>query len=142
MDIKSLNKKHQVILELFVTEIEGFIYRITEDQKAGAYNNFQPVISNAKQLHNNIGNQIDNMNIDESEWAYMFPNYLLFAGIGFASAIKTKENEDYINNETEDLFILISETICELEEMINEHKFVKGKKKALLKNIIKQTKDD
>jgi hypothetical protein len=142
MDIKSLNKKHQVILELFVKEIEGFIYRITEDQKFGAYNNFQPVISNAKQLHNNIGGQIENMNIDESEWAYMFPNYLLFAGIGFASAIKTKENEDYINDETEDLFILISETICELEEMINERKFVKNKKDALLKNIIKQTKDD
>ena len=55
MDIKSLNKKHEVILELFVKEIEGFIYRITEDQRFGAYNNFQPVISNAKQLHNNIG---------------------------------------------------------------------------------------
>ena len=142
MEITTLNKKHKLILEMFVKEIEGFIYRITEDQKFGAYNNFQPVISNAKQLHNNIGKQLEDMNIDESEWAYMFPNYLLFAGIGFASAIKNKDNEDYINAETEDLFALISDTICDLEQMINERKFKKKKKEALLKNIVKKTKND
>ena len=139
MEMKSLNKEHKAILEMFTTEIEGFIYRITDDVKFNAFSNFKPVINNAKQLHNNIGAQLENMNIDESEWVYMFPNYLLFAGIGFASAIKNRNNEEYINGETEELFNLISTTISDLERVMDKRKFLKSKeitKTNLKKNTI------
>ena len=133
MEMKSINKEHKAILEMFTIEIEGFIYRITDDTSFNAFANFKPVINNAKQLHNNIGEQLEKMSIDESEWVYMFPNYLLFAGIGFASAIKTRKNEDYINDETEQLFTLISETIVNLERVMNKRKFINKKIKLKIK---------
>ena len=70
------------------------------------------------------------------------PNYLLFAGIGFASAIKDNENEDYINDETEELFTLIHETINDLEQMLNKQKFLRERGEILKKQTIvkKQTK--
>tara|TARA_R100000655_G_scaffold109787_1_gene165462 strand:+ start:1272 stop:1688 length:417 start_codon:yes stop_codon:yes gene_type:complete len=134
MKLKTINKEHKAILEMFIIEIEGFIYRITDDKSFNAFSNFQPVINNAKQLHNNIGNQLDKMDIDESEWIYMFPNYLLFAGIGFASAIKKNDNEDYINDETEQLFDLISDTIGDLERVMNKRRFVRERLKLKIKN--------
>tara|TARA_R100000655_G_scaffold24_2_gene136 strand:+ start:3076 stop:3486 length:411 start_codon:yes stop_codon:yes gene_type:complete len=133
MEIKTLNKEHKKILDVFTKEIEGFIYRITDERKYNAFANFKPVLRNAQQLHNNIGDAIDKMEINESEWVYMFPNYLLFAGIGFAAALKDEENEDYVNEETEDLFDLIHSTIYELESMINKRKFIE-KKTNLKKN--------
>jgi hypothetical protein len=138
MKLKTLNKEHKAILEMFTIEIEGFIYRITEDTSFNAFSNFKPVINNAKQLHNNIGEQLEKMSIDESEWVYMFPNYLLFAGIGFASAIKNKNNEDYINDETEELFDLIQDTIGDLERIMNKRKFVNEQLK--LKKKTQKTK--
>lgn len=138
MKLKTLNKEHKAILEMFTIEIEGFIYRITDDKSFNAFANFKPVINNAKQLHNNIGEQLEKMSIDESEWVYMFPNYLLFAGIGFASAIKNKNNEDYINDETEELFDLIQDTIGDLERIMTKRKFVNEKLK--IKNKTEKTK--
>ena len=138
MEIKTINKEHKRILDVFTKEIEGFIYRITDEKKYNAFANFKPVLRNAQQLHNNIGDAIDKMDINESEWIYMFPNYLLFAGIGFAAALKDKDNEDYVNEETEDLFDLIHSTIYELETMMNKEKFIKEKK---IINLKKQTND-
>lgn len=120
MKFKTLNKEHKEILDDFTNDVEGFIYRITEDQNHNAFKNFKPVISNAKQLHNSIGKELEKMEILESDWVYMFPNYLLFAGIGFAAAIKTKDNEEFIEDETEMLFELIRETINDLEFMYNK----------------------
>ena len=137
MEIKTINKEHKRILDVFTKEIEGFIYRITDEKKYNAFANFKPVLRNAQQLHNNIGDAIDKMDINESEWIYMFPNYLLFAGIGFAAALKDKDNEDYVNEETEDLFDLIHSTIYELETMMNKEKFIKEKKIINLKKTNK-----
>ncbi len=139
MEIKTLNKEHKMILDIFTKEIEGFIYRITDEKKYNAFANFKPVLRNAQQLHNNIGDAIETMDINESEWVYMFPNYLLFAGIGFAAALKDKHNEEYVNEETEELFDLIHTTIHELERMINKRKFIEEKKELL--NCKKQTND-
>jgi len=142
MEFRAVNKEHKQILEIFTKEIEGFIYRITDNQHYQSFSNFKPVIKNAQTLHNNIGKELDNMKIDESEWVFMFPNYLLFAGIGFASAIKDNENEDYINDETEELFTLIHETINDLEQMLNKQKFLRERGEILKKQTIvkKQTK--
>ena len=53
----------------------------------------------------------------------MLPNYLLFAGVGFAAAIKNEENEHMINYETEELFKLISDTITSLENLMEKTEF-------------------
>lgn len=138
MEIKTLNNNHKKILNEFIIDVEGFIYRITEDSNFNKFNNFKPVLSNAIELHNNIGNELSAMQIDESEWIYMFPNYLLFAGIGFAASSKNKENENYINDETEFLFTTTHNTITKLENMISQIDFemekIKQTKKKLTNN--------
>ena len=128
MNFKTLNKEHKEILDDFTNDVEGFIYRITDDQNHKAFRNFKPVITNAKTLHNNIGKELNQMDIKEDDWIYMFPNYLLFAGIGFAAGIKNKDNEQFIEDETEYLFELIRETISDLEFMYNK-RLVKNQKK-------------
>tara|TARA_R110000744_G_scaffold104220_3_gene199662 strand:+ start:1983 stop:2402 length:420 start_codon:yes stop_codon:yes gene_type:complete len=139
MEIKTLNKEHGKILNGFINDVERFIYIITDDKNFYKFKNFKPVISNAKELHNNIGRELKSMNIDESEWVYMFPNYMLFAGIGFASAIKTKGNEMLVDEQTELLFNSIQKTINELEQMIDKRKF-RREKRLQTKNQ-KQTND-
>ena len=124
MKFKTLNKEHKEILDDFTNDVEGFIYRITDDNNHKSFRNFKPVISNAKTLHNNIGKELEKMNILESDWIYMFPNYLLFAGIGFAAGIKNKDNAEFIEDETEMLFELIRETINDLEFM-NDKRILK-----------------
>lgn len=140
MEIKTLNKEHAKILDNIIKDVEGFIYKITDDVNYYKFKNFIPVMSNAKELHNNIGRELKKMEIDETEWVYMFPNYLLFAGIGFASAIKNKDNESHVNNETELLFANISKTINELEQMIDRRKYRREKRK-LKKQTKEQTND-
>ena len=81
------------------------------------------------------------MNIDESEWVYMFPNYMLFAGIGFASAIKNRNNENLVNEQTEMLFNSIQNTINELEQMIDKRKFRREKRLKTKNQKQKQTND-
>ena len=124
MNFKTLNKEHKEILDDFTNDVEGFIYRITDDQNHKAFRNFKPVITNAKTLHNNIGKELEKMEILESDWIYMFPNYLLFAGIGFAAGIKNKDNAQFIEDETEMLFELIRDTINDLEFM-NDKRIIK-----------------
>ena len=131
MKFKTLNIEHEEILLDFTNDVEGFIYRITDDQNHKAFRNFKPVITNAKTLHNNIGKELKQMGISTEDWIYMFPNYLLFAGIGFAAGIKNKDNEQFIEDETEMLFELIRETINDLEFMNN---------KRVVKNQNKKTK--
>jgi len=124
MNFKTLNKEHKEILDDFTNDVEGFIYRITDDQNHKAFRNFKPVIRNAKTLHNNIGGELEKMDVLESDWIFMFPNYLLFAGIGFAAGIKNKDNAQFIDEETERLFDLIRDTINDLEFM-NDKRILK-----------------
>jgi len=131
MKFKTLNIEHEEILINFTNDVEGFIYRITDDQNHKAFRHFKPVITNAKTLHNNIGKELKQMDIKEDDWIYMFPNYLLFAGIGFAAGVKNQDNAQFIEDETEMLFELIRETINDLEFMNN---------KRVVKNQNKKTK--
>ena len=134
MKFKTLNIEHEEILLDFTNDVEGFIYRITDDQNHKAFRNFKPVITNAKTLHNNIGKELKQMGISTEDWIYMFPNYLLFAGIGFAAGIKNKDNEQFIEDETEMLFELIRETINDLEFMNNKYVVKNQKPKTKKQN--------
>jgi len=132
MKLKTLNKSHKQIIENFTTEIQSFIYSVTEDSDFEKFRNFKPVLSNAEKLHNNLyENLVVEGDIDDTEFCYMLPNYLLFASIGFAAGIKTRDNEDYINTLTDELFSTISETICDLEAMVEKRKYIKQKKQQL-----------
>tara|TARA_R110000796_G_scaffold74295_1_gene166906 strand:+ start:164 stop:553 length:390 start_codon:yes stop_codon:yes gene_type:complete len=123
MEIKSINDQHKQIIDSFTNEIEKFVYRITDNNNHKSFKHFLPVIQNIQQLHNNVADELETLKINETEWVYMLPNYLLFAGVGFAAAIKNAENEHMINYETEELFQLISNTITSLEILMKKTEF-------------------
>ena len=123
MKTTAVNKEHKKIMDSFTNEIERFIYRITDNSNYKSFKHFLPVIQNIQQLHNNVADELETLKINETEWVYMLPNYLLFAGVGFAAAIKNEENEHMINYETEELFKLISDTITSLENLMEKTEF-------------------
>lgn len=120
--IKALNKKHELIIEQFTKCVDRFIYDVTDDQKVNIFNNFVPLKRKAKLLHNTLGNDIEkNDKVSKQEWVFMLPNFLMFGAIGFAHALKTKENEDLVDLHVRELYEDMTETIYDLDEMLEKH---------------------
>ena len=140
----TLNKKHNKILKKYLSNIDAFIYEITETQPIRKWEMFQPLKSEAIRLHNELGkdieseSMIDSNIIGKTEWVFMLPNFLLFGCVGFATALKDENNSDDINMEIETLYTYVSETIIELDHMLCEHNKTKERKQTTTKT--KQTK--
>lgn len=144
--IKTLNHKHELILEQFSSCVDRFIFDITDDQKMNVFKNFIPLRNKASLLHNTIGKDIESdSRISKSEWVFMFPNLLMFGSFGFALALKTDENKDDIEFHVRELFEEMTETIHDLDDMLNNH-FIDLEAQETLdeiseeKRILKKTK--
>jgi hypothetical protein len=120
--IKTLNKKHELILEQFTKCVDRFIYEVTDDQKENIFNNFIPLKRKAKLLHNTLGKDIEkNDKVSKQEWVFMLPNFLMFGAFGFAMALKNEENEDLMELSVRELYEDMTETIYDLDEMLEKH---------------------
>mgnify|MGYP003647285354 CR=1 FL=1 len=94
--IKTLNKKHELILEQFSRCVDRFIFDITDDQMVNVFKNF-----------------------------------------GFALALKTEENEEDIEFHVRELFDEMTETIHDLDDMLNDH-FIDLEAKETLEEITEE----
>jgi len=136
--IKSLNKKHKLILEHFFNEVDRFVYDITEDQKSEMFQNFILLKRKAKLLHNTLGANINNdERISKTEWVFMLPNFLMFGAFGFALALKNKSNGDLIELHIHELFEEMTDTIHDLDKMLDAH-FVELEATTTLEEIMKK----
>ena len=136
--IISLNNKHELILEQLVKEVDRFIYDITDNEKALLFQNFILLKRKAKQLHNRLGENIeDDQRISKTEWVFMFPNLLIFGAFGFALALKNKDNAELIELSINELFEEMTCTINDLDTMLDDH-FVEIEAVATLEEIMKQ----
>tara|TARA_R110000787_G_scaffold69790_1_gene155214 strand:+ start:25155 stop:25604 length:450 start_codon:yes stop_codon:yes gene_type:complete len=136
--IKTLNKKHELILEQFSRCVDRFIFDITDDQMVNVFKNFIPLKHKASLLHNTIGKDIEtDSRISKSEWVFMFPNLLMFGSFGFALALKTEENEEDIEFHVRELFDEMTETIHDLDDMLNDH-FIDLEAKETLEEITEE----
>tara|TARA_R100000900_G_scaffold61123_1_gene49137 strand:+ start:346 stop:804 length:459 start_codon:yes stop_codon:yes gene_type:complete len=120
--IKALNKKHELIIEQFTKCVDRFIYDVTDDQKVNIFNNFIPLKRKAKLLHNTLGNDIEkNDKVSKQEWVFMLPNFLMFGAFGFAMALKNEKNEELMELHVRELYEDMTETIYDLDEMLEKH---------------------
>jgi hypothetical protein len=145
----SINKKHNKILTSYLNKIDGFIYEVTEFSAANKWSFFQPLKSEAIRLHNELGKDFNKEKfenpksvhvVSQTEWVFMLPNFLLFGSIGFATALKDGENDEYINEEINNLYRSMTKTIVRLDEMICEHNEKIDVELQRQKTKLKQTK--
>ena len=119
MKIKTLNEDHQEIIDQFYKDIESFIYDVTEGERFGSFQSFTPVKDAAINLHNELADELIDLGIPNYEWVFMLPNNLLFAALGFATGLKNEKNFEFIQNKSERLCDVYTNTIAELD-MMNE----------------------
>lgn len=138
--LTTLNKEHQNILTQFEKRIDRFIYDVTDygcDYEK--FKNFIPLKSRVTKLHNVLGHELTS-DVSRTEWIFMLPNLLLFSAVGFSTALKTKENKNEIDEMCNDLFMYMTETIRDLNDVLDDYELNKNATEAI--DIIKQTKNN
>ena len=134
--MKTLNKEHKQILTDFEKRIDRFIYDVTGNgYNYETFKNFIPLKMRVTKLHNVLGETIAS-DVSRTEWIFMLPNFLLFSAIGFSSALKTKENANEIDTMCNDLFMYMTETIEDLNEVLDNYELNESATDAL--NYLKQ----
>ena len=103
MKISSLNKQHEDILLEYVKFVQGTVYRATEDQQSRKFLDFNEVLENIIDYTNAFNKLVKTPN-RMMEWAYMTPNLILYACMGFLTGIKNTENAEDVDFLCEELF--------------------------------------
>tara|TARA_R110002020_G_scaffold225959_5_gene436314 strand:- start:13404 stop:13829 length:426 start_codon:yes stop_codon:yes gene_type:complete len=121
MEMSSLNYKHEQILTKYVKFIQGTVYRATEDFDNKKFLDFNEILENIVK-YTNAFNQVVKTPNKRAEWAYMTPNLMMYATMGFLSGIKMKENGNYIDELSELMFERTVEFIGETTDILEDIK--------------------
>ncbi len=136
MDITSLNKKHEQILTKYVRFIQGTVYNATEDYESKKFLDFNEILENIVNYTNAFSKIVKDKN-KTTEWAYMTPNLMLYATMGFLSGIKRKENSSYIDELSELMFEKTVDFIGETTDILEDIK-IKEKIQEKILNLTNQ----
>ena len=137
MDIGSLNQEHEEILRKYVKFIQGTVYNATEDYDGKKFLDFNDILENII-TYTNAFNKIVKTSNRRSEWAYMTPNLILYATMGFLSGIKKNENCQLIDELSEEMFERTVDFIGETTDILEDIKI----KEEIQKKILKLTKQE
>ena len=119
MELSSLNKKHEEILHKYVNFVQGTVFTATEEYASSKFSDFNEILNNIVNYTNAFNKIVKSPN-RRSEWAYMTPNLMLYATMGFLSGIKTKSNRDVINELSEELFEITVDFIGETTDILED----------------------
>ena len=136
MELSSLNKKHEEILHKYVNFVQGTVFTATEEYSSGKFSDFNEILNNIVN-YTNAFNKIVKSSNRRSEWAYMTPNLMMYATMGFLSGIKTKSNKGIIDELSDELFEITVEFIGETTDIledINTKELVQEKILTTIKN--------
>jgi hypothetical protein len=103
MQLSSLNKKHEEILHKYVNFVKATVFEATDNYTVQKFMDFNGILKNIINYSNAFNKVVKTTN-RRSEWAYMTPNLMLYATMGFLEGIKNNENEDMISELSENLF--------------------------------------
>ena len=137
MELSSLNKKHEEILHKYVNFVQGTVFTATEEYSSSKFSDFNEILNNIINYTNSFNEIVKSPN-RRSEWAYMTPNLMLYATMGFLSGIKTKSNRDVINELSEELFEITVEFIGETTDILEDINTKEIMQKKILTTIKKQ----
>lgn len=136
MEISSLNEKHEKMLTKYVKFIQGTAYRATEDYSSGKFLDFNEILENIVNYTNTFNKIVKSSN-RRNEWAYMTPNLMMYATMGFLSGVKEKGNSQYIEELTEIMFERTVDFIGETTDILHDIKIKEQMQKEIL-NLTKQ----
>jgi len=136
MKMYSLNRKHAKILDKYVKFIQGIIYEATEDCEAQKFEDFNEILINIVNYVNAFKTVVKNSS-RVNEWAYMTPNLMLYACMGFLSGIRNKKNKKGIDELSEVLFERTVDFVGETSDILYEME-----EKSEIKRRIKQIKKE
>ena len=119
MDVSSLNQRHEEMLHKYVKFVQGTVYTATEGYDSSKFLDFNEIIANIIKYTNSF-NKMLRSSSRRTEWAYMTPNLILYATIGFLSGVKNDENSDLIDELSEDLFETTVDFVGETTDILDD----------------------
>jgi len=137
MELSSLNKKHEEILHKYVIFIQGTVFTATEEHPSSKFSDFNEILNNIIK-YTNAFNKIVKSSNRRSEWAYMTPNLMLYATMGFLSGIKDKSNKEIIDELSEELFEMTVDFIGETTDILDDIHEKELMQKKILTNLNKK----
>mgnify|MGYP001229094429 FL=1 len=119
MDVSSLNSKHEEIIQQYLKFVQGTVYTATEEYGSDKFLDFNEIIENIIK-YTNAFNKLIKTHGRRAEWAYMTPNLMLYATIGFLSGVKTDSNSELIDELSEDLFDKTVDFVGETTDILDD----------------------
>ena len=119
MDVSSLNQKHEEMLHKYVKFVQGTAYTATEGYDSSKFLDFNEIIANIITYTNSFNNMLSSSN-RRTEWAYMTPNLMLYATIGFLSGVRNDKNTELIDELSEDLFETTVDFVGETTDILDD----------------------
>ena len=133
MDVSSLNQKHEEMLHKYVKFVQGTVYTATEGYDSSKFLDFNEIIANIIKYTNSFNKMLGSSS-RRTEWAYMTPNLILYATIGFLSGVRNDENSDLIDELSEDLFETTVDFVGETTDILEDIKIKEEMQKKILTN--------
>ena len=131
MELSSLNRKHEEILHKYVNFVKATVFEATDSFTVKKFMDFNGILKNIINYSNAFNKVVKTAN-RRNEWAYMTPNLMLYATMGFLEGIKNNENEDIISELSERLFETTVEFIGQTTDILEDIKI----KEALQQEIL------
>jgi len=133
MDVSSLNKKHEEIIHKYLKFVQGTVYTATEEYGSDKFLDFNEILENIIK-YTNAFNKLTKTTNRRAEWAYMTPNLMLYATIGFLSGVKSDTNEELIDELSEDLFNTTVDFVGETTDILEDIQHKEDMQKEILTN--------
>ena len=114
-----INDEHKRIIEDYMTFVQKEVYEVTETAKCGRFGDFQELLHDIKQYHNDFFD----IAIKEGgvgEWIFSIPNLCMFMVMGFFAGLKTEENEDLIEYHANDIHEMTMNTVAVLSDFLKD----------------------
>lgn len=133
MEVSSLNQKHEEMLHKYVQFVQGTAYTATEGYESVKFLGFNEIIANIIKYTNSFNNMLVSSN-RRTEWAYMTPNLMLYATIGFLEGVKNDENSELIDELSEDLFNKTVDFVGETTDILDDIQKKEDMQRKILTN--------
>ena len=119
MDLASLNKEHEEILHQYVNSVKATVFEATDSYTVKKFMDFNEILINIVNYTNSF-NKMVKTSSRRNEWAYMTPNLMLYATMGFLAGIKDDTNDEFIEELSDELFETTVNFIGETTDILQD----------------------
>tara|TARA_A100001515_G_scaffold83138_1_gene65914 strand:+ start:2429 stop:2821 length:393 start_codon:yes stop_codon:yes gene_type:complete len=121
-----INEEHQRIIEDYMTFVQRKVYEVTETAKIGKFSDFQDLLHDIKQYHNDFF-EIALKDDTIGEWMFSIPNLCMFMVMGFFAGLKSDVNVDLIESYANEIHEMTMDTVAVLSDFLKDMESVLNK---------------